>query len=99
MIRLVPQIVNLRKFLGAHLRRYLLQDLAAGNLVRQRIDYDVAILDLVRRAQAQCATTGRVHFHELVPGRDELAAGRVIRTLDVFHQLPDRRFWLVEQMH
>ncbi len=99
MIGLVTQVLDERQLLVAHLRRDLLEYLAAGNLVRQRTDDDVAVLLPVRGAQSQRSVAAIVDLLDIASRRYELAARRKVRSLDVFHDLRDGRFRVVDQVH
>ena len=47
MIRLVAQVFDHWQFLGTHLSRNLLQDLATRNLVRKTRDNDVTAVEFI----------------------------------------------------
>ena len=97
VVGLVAQVLHHRQLLRRHLRRDLLEHLRAGGLERQLVDHDLAVLDLVARAQAQRAGARLVDLHEIGAARDELAARREIGALDVLHELAERRVRIVEQ--
>ena len=66
MIRFVTQVFNLRQLFGPHLHSDLLEHLATGYLVRQRCNHNIAILDFVRRPQAQRATAGFINLFDVI---------------------------------
>ncbi len=99
VIRFVPQVVDLRQLLRAHLCRDLLEHLAAGDLVGERGHDDIAALDTVRGAQAQGAGAVPVDIADLRTRRYDFPAGREIRSPDVLHQVRDARFRCVHEVH
>jgi hypothetical protein len=89
----------MRRRLGLHQRGDLLQHLGPGDLVRQRGDDDVAVLDVVHGAHAHRALAGFVHFQQVGARGDDFRFGRVVRALDVLAELLDRGLGLIEQAH
>ena len=99
VVRLVAQVGDHRQLLGLHLRGDLLQHLGTGNLMRQRGDHDVAVLDAVHGAHAHRALAGFVDFQQVAARGDDLRLGRIIRAEHVFAELLDRGIRLIEQAH
>jgi hypothetical protein len=62
MVGFVAKILDHRQLLLLHLMRDLLLDLGAGHLERQRIDDDLAILDIIGRARPKTAGPGIVNL-------------------------------------
>ena len=100
VIRLVADVLDHRQLLLAHLRGDLLDDLVARDLVGQLGDDDDALVlvFLVDRARLEAAVAGVVDVEQLRARRDDLAAGRQIRTLHVLHERARLRVGLIEQM-
>ncbi|MNT00146.1 hypothetical protein D3C72_1345660 [compost metagenome] len=101
VVRFVAQVSDLRGFrrLGLHQRGDLLQHFGPGHLMRQRGDDDVAVLDVVHGAHAHRALAGFVHLQQVGARRDDFRFGRIVRALNVFAELFDRGFRLIEQAH
>ncbi len=99
MIRLIAKVIHLGELLRTHLRRDLLQHLAARYLVRQRRNDDVAVFDLKGGSQPQRAAPGRIDLLDIGSWRHQLAAGREIRALDVLHERRDGCLRRVQQVY
>ncbi|MNJ24691.1 hypothetical protein D3C77_191150 [compost metagenome] len=99
VVRLVAQVGDHRQLLGLHLCGDLLQHLGPGDLVRQRGDDDIAVLDAIHRAHAHRTTAAFVDFQQLGARGDDLGFGRVVRALDMLAKLLDRGLGLIEQTH
>ena len=99
VVGLVAQVFHHRQLLGPHLRGDLLEQLRAGHLVRQLRHDDLAVLDLVAATCAESAVPGLVDARQVLARRNDLGAGRKIRSLHVLEQLRDRRLRIIEQAH
>ena len=97
VVRFVAQVIHHRQLFIAHLRRNLLQNFGAGDLVRQRADHYRAVLFAPHRAHAHRAASGLVDFANFRPRSDDLRLGREIRPLDDIQQFVEGRFRLLNE--
>src|ERR1700682_943355 len=76
----------------------LLQDATRGDLVGERRDDDVAVLDLPGRARLEGADTFLVELLEVGARGDDLSARGQVRAPDVLHERGGRGFRIFQQM-
>ena len=86
MIGFVSQIGDHRQFFLLHLRRYLLQNFSARDLVRQRGNNYITLLFIPQRPHAHGPSTRGVEFSKLFLGGDNFRIGWHIRA---WHKLTD----------
>ena len=98
MIGLVAEVVDHRQLLRLVLLGDLLQHLRTGDLVRQRVDDDVVFFALPGGTRLEAAVAFLVELDQVCARRNDLGAGRQIRTLDVLQQRTRGRFRIVEQV-
>ncbi|MCY1507074.1 hypothetical protein D9M68_413400 [compost metagenome] len=99
VVRLVAQVGDHRQLLRLHLAGDLLQHLGPGDLVRQRGDHDVAVLDAINGAHAHRAAAALVDLQQFGAGGDDFRLGGEVRAEDMLAELLHRGVRLVQQAH
>ncbi len=99
VIGLIAQVSDHRQFLGLHLSGDLLQHLGSGNLMRERGDHDVAVLDTVNGPHAHGTSTCLIDLQQIRTRRDDLRLGREIRPKHMLAELLDAGARLVKQAY
>ncbi len=90
VIRFVAQIADQRQLFSIHLRRDLLQNLRTGDLIGQRVDYDVAIFTRPGCPLPHGSRTGLVDLPDLLFRGYDFGVSGVIRSLDMLAQFGQR---------
>ena len=97
MIGLVAGEVHHGKLFLLLQRLDLLEHLGARHLEGQRVDDDLAVLDLVGGARLEAAVARLVHLHQLIARRDDFRPSGQIRAFDVRHDFARAQVRIVQQ--
>ena len=99
VVRLIAQIHQHGQLFGVHLLGNRLQQFRWGCLVRQRRDDNIRAFAMKNGPGLYAALTCFIHLPNISRRRNDLRIRRIVRPLNMGHQICVSGLWAVEQMH